>query len=172
MKDKKVPVWMSIVLLIIVFVSMLLYVRSATATPSTDRIIACVLYCVTMVFAYFYCFMGYQKDSAKYFKWFCVLYAVYQLGVIVRLTGVADIGPVVCHAAPIWFMGAFYIAENLGRKKSFLLAGINFLVAVIALVFGILSGHMTYAICNLTLALVFIMMVYAKYIDKANRGTI
>jgi len=163
---------MSIVLLIIVFVSMLLYVRAATADPSTSRIIVCAIYCVTMVFAYFYCFMGYQKDSAKYFKWFCVLYAVYQLGVIVRLAGETNIGPVVCHAIPIWFMGAFYIAENLGRKKSFVLSGINFIVALVSLVFGLLDGQVIYPVCNMTLAFVFIVMIYAKYVDKANRGTI
>jgi len=152
---------------------MLMYVRTISAYNNILGTISCVFFCLSSVLAYFYCFMGYKKDSAKYFRYFCVSYSLYSIALIAFLAPY-QAPTVFCRGVSLFILGAFTFGTNLGKKKSYTLAAIDLVLTIIPVVVYLVGGGASIipVLCDMLLSIVFVIMIYAKYVDKDNRHTI
>jgi len=175
-KKKVVPVWVSVVLLVLlVFGIVVNFITMADSWNIPLRIIdtiACIL-------ALFYCMKGYSKNAAVYFNAFCIAYCISLMIPIFLVAGMYEAGsfiPTVALALRLVTFacaGIFVVASDLGKKKSYILAGIMLACSLILIVFAKGMGTNVYLgmIGKNALAIVFSIMVYAKYKDKEARGT-
>ena len=126
-----------------------------------------------------YLFYGYKKNASSYFRGFMIAYALSQLaGLVIAGQNAEETG------LGILLVGAVYgpvlvmaIAENLGKKKSYILCGIAVLLQIGVLVGAVLTRgtaevggiFLMRAYMQLTLAVTMTLMTVAKYEDKAAR---
>lgn len=174
MKMKKgVPDWLSVLLLVLALAAV---VRDAFVLPDNAPALNIIEFGVELLMfacAVIYCFAGYKKSSAILFKAFCFLYALQSLMSVLGAEGggtAVDVIIAVSDALCFCIMCAFFLAKNLGHKRSYILAGclvgLRVLQAILAPV-----AISVYSIGNLVLAVIFGIILWAKYKDKADRGT-
>ncbi len=182
-KKKVVPIWVSVILIILIaasIVTSIIFVpQNASNGESWAFILIKVFESLTFVFALIYCFMGYKKNTAVHFKLFCGVYILYALttiyGKIVYIiagkSNIASVIPAIAICIMLWLIA---FVENLGKVKSMSLA-----IAVVACeVINVLlslnkidTPYLITLIAKVALAVVFTLMIYAKYLDKASRGS-
>ena len=130
---------------------------------------------VALCFAGYYIAMGYSKSEARYFKIFAYLFALVELCTVIGSFGDGAIPPILSIVALIAALIIAFV-KNLGKVRSLLLIGLNFVCQAFSLVFGIVKGNDTFGSLSLVnlftiavLSAMFLLMVYAKYADKAER---
>lgn len=145
---------------------------------------------LTLVLALIYLLKGYKKEDAKLYKAFLIVYGI---GILISSATIAplfEVRPVITrvlipnYAIMYGTVMVLAFADNLGEKKSMLLAWVNFaLVAVLLIALllthpGTLRGGsiMDNAIIIhiakfFILSLTLVITTRSKYVDKETRGT-
>ncbi len=150
------------------------------ASPYADayRIISRAVSIAVLAFGGFYILSGYTKDAAKYYKLFGALYAVKLI--LKLLSGIVHAGTplgIMLGVFSLVFVLVLLLSENLGKQKSLILCGLLVIVGVVVFVISALDAKYQTAsaviegIVNIDLACLYGIMTYAKYLDKAERGT-
>ena len=144
------------------------------ANMNTTRIISNIADIACLVFAAFYIFGGYTKSAAKYYKMFGVFLAVRFF--ISVLSGSVNSKPtlsIMVATFSLVLILVLLLSENLGKTKSFVLCGLLVIIQLVLLIVG-KDKSVGFIISNLVrqdLACLYGIMTYAKYLDKAERGT-
>lgn len=146
--------------------------EGATAT----RIISAVLRLIALLFAGFYILSGYRKGSAKYYNLFGIIYMFsVVLEIISCLANTAFAMDIICSALIFIDLLALTCIKNLGKSKSFVLCGILVLLQIVCAVLVYIESDPIIVkiemFMGIDLACLFGIMTYAKYLDKAERGT-
>lgn len=137
-----------------------------------------IITCIAIIMALVYCFMGYKKNAAAYFKAFSIagtlIQMVYLYAMATKFDNVLTAKITFCVSLisyASWSMLA--VNKDLGKTKSCWLSGIIMFLSVVVAMLQTPNG--TYYIlksCTVVLVSVFLfVMVYAKYQDKTDRGT-
>jgi len=181
-KKRVVPIWMSVILVLLIAVSVVravLYIpQNAAQGNGWIYLVIKVLEALTFLFSLVYCFTGYKKKSARYFKLFCLTYALYATatiyGKVIYMTGsfvsVASLVTAVICCAMIWILT---FVKDFGKNRSLALALIVFACEFVNVYLALDRdiGYLITLIGKVALAAVFLIMVRAKYLDKTARGT-
>ncbi|MBQ0026352.1 MAG: hypothetical protein KBS79_03165 [Lachnospiraceae bacterium] len=146
----------------------------ANAEMNTTRIISHIMAIACLAFAGFYIISGYRKNAAKYYKVYGALLAVIFL-ISILSSSVNLRGPIGIMAASLSLVIVLVLllSENLGKTKSFVLCG---LLVIINIIDFILLQDMSANVVitksiKTDLTCLYGIMTYAKYLDKAERGT-
>ena len=151
------------------------------ALISADRIIpkiGTVMNLAALACALLYCLGGYRKKDSLLYKGFFIFYALHILvgiyGMVTDVSGSAvEASWTLAFAITFANMMLLFIPENLGKKKSTLIAAINVIIWIGFLIYHIISAgigvYTTGVASYLVSALIAAVLVYAKYADKAER---
>ena len=141
-------------------------------------IIAVILQIVAYCFALNYAFSGYKKDAARWFKFFLCSFALSMLVTIIStlIHGKAPIVSIVFAVIRLICVLILATVKDLGKTKSYVLAGTSLVFALISLVSQIVNnglhfGRLYSCLSALILSAVLFVFVAAKYRDKKARGT-
>ena len=164
-------------LLFIVAGIVLCVIGIASPDASATRIIMRIAAIVCLIFAAFYILNGYTKNAAKYYKVYGALLAIKHLTGI--LSGSIESGTpfgIMILSLSLVIVLVLLLSENLGKTKSFILCGLNVILGVGLLLYSVIKGNIPTIlimsnIVNIDLACLFGIMTFAKYLDKAERGT-
>ncbi len=171
--QRVVPVWVSIVMLILLLGAMGNYIV-CTLDAGPKMLFSCIMVIITSVFAWVYCVTGYKKNRAAYFKYFC--YALLLMFLIGGWALNESIPALLMCLRTISFgsLAVIAFALDLGKAKSTIFSLIMVVSSLIEL------GHFLFAVQETLIPAVFIdvvmsiimfIMVKAKYADKKRRGT-
>ena len=126
---------------------------------------------LVLVAALFYCLLGYSKPASPFFKIFLYLFtfyafvsAVFSAQYLIQFVSIIQFG-ILC---------ALSLSINLGKKRSYIYTMLFIACAIIKnIIFAVggPSGISANLISELILMMILGIMVYAKYQDKAARGT-
>ncbi len=175
-KKRVVPVWVSVVLLVLCAVAMVLNIIGLSKNGSnTSRIIGFILEVIDIALATCYCLTGYKKSAAVFFKAVvfarlvaCFIYLMYMFTS-------QQIIPFICALIPAFCLSVFAVANNLGKTRSLIMAVIMIISPIVQYVWfiatGAVQGLSGTFVTSLILSVIFLIMVYAKYKDKEARGT-
>lgn len=130
-----------------------------------------------LVFALFYILLGYTKNSSGFYKSFSVLYLISQAiglcSIFINSIPRAYIFTIIGILAEL----VIIFKKDFGKKKSLIFCGIIVIAVIGSIINVILLGHNTFdaivrgRLVDLILSLLFTILTYAKYMDKADRGT-
>lgn len=178
---RKISALNALLLLVALILRVSQYEKSANVVMKVDSVI-CI---VAITFGVFYCVKDYRKYSAHNYKIFMILYFISTLislvtniynGVINNALGFNILlFKIICLGviAVCTFLLAFGL--NLGKNLSFKLAVISLVFSVIKIVLDLITADLAAGIIpgisNLILSIILCVFVYAKYLDKAARGT-
>jgi len=178
MKEQKiVPIWLGILdlLLIIGGIAWTVYSMNYVAPPVGYELEYIIIHAFTLVVLLVelsYGITGYKKSSSLFFSITVFLYAALAMSntLLVRQ------GPFFLPLLSIISFGTLCVlafAKDLGKKKSYAFCLINLASSVIRIVlYKVVAGTVLGAMFgNLLLAITLCIMIYAKYADKAARGT-
>ena len=152
--------------------------------------VSSVLSVLALIAGMAYIFMGCKKSAVKFFRGFMALYALNAVANIANASQ-SEIGtastPVLgllVNAVVFGLLIVMSVGEDLGKKKSFLVAGLIFAFGVASLIYtiviapGVAAGgselgslYIIRSAANLCLASMMGVMTFAKYRDKTRRGT-
>jgi len=127
----------------------------------------CICLMLTAVFAIYYILAGAKKgEGTTYFRIFMVLYG---FTVLEANFFFAELSSLVAMLNTLCFgcLSILFVAKNLGKKWSVALS----LVVVACAIEQMIVYFDVATATNLLLALVALLMVFAKYADKAARGS-
>jgi len=184
MENKRIlPVWANILIIVLCLGALALYlydiylinpdsILSITTVLIAD-ILGIIIYCLSII----YCTNMFKKNSALYYILFCVFAAAF-IGL-----NLYNVGPLTIFSSiySIFFFldlisfaifSIFAVAKNLGKKKSLTMAIMYLVITVIETLVSIPLG-LNAVLNSLTLVVVgvvFGIMVYAKYVEKGQRG--
>ena len=140
---------------------------------------------VTLLFAVHYIVKGYSKDAAKYYKVYTAAFALCQIISIIGISTSAENAIAVLYPAIIFgFLILLMVTKDLGKKNSAIICGMIIFFSALALATGIygcpgitLGGTMYGTLVlgrnaiQMLLGCLLGVMTFAKYSDKAERGT-
>ena len=163
--------------LLLIAIAVVLSVISLNSVGATaTRILSTVTKLIALLFAGFYIVSGYVKDAAKYYKLYGFLYMLSILiGLIAKINNGASTTDVICNV--LLFAGSFALVfvKDLGKTKSLAICAILVIIQIPFVISDIIDGDPTIVLINafmcIDLACLFGIMTYAKYLDKAERGT-
>ncbi len=142
-----------------------------------DGIIMDSLMILSLISIAVYCVFGYTKKAALFYKLFICVFAISKLVNIYGLSA-AKFGPDVMMPASIIFgmLCILGFATDLGKTKSLIFGFIALLTSVIELIICVVNRAEGFvgvvpAIANTAICAVLLLMIFAKYYDKAERGT-
>lgn len=146
-----------------------------TGARPTSEIISSVTLFFSLLSVLIYCLFGFKKDGAFYYKCFIDMFIVFLIADIVCFAGspLNTIGILICSVLMFVCLFILGFANNLGKLKSYLLGGlalssnIAFLIQII-IQEQYLDGVL-FMVCRLILTIILLLMITAKYIDKAER---
>ena len=146
--------------------------EGATAT----RIITTVIRLVALLFAGFYILSGYRKDAAKYYKLFGFLYMLTMVsGIISGIFNTTSALNVICDVLIVIGILALAFAKDLGRTKSFVICAVLVVLQIVLVLLVYFAGDPAVvkiiSFIGIDLACLYGIMTFAKYLDKAERGT-
>ena len=172
----------AITILLVVVAAVLAGIVLFSGEYSIMRFISKVISLIAMIPCFVYACKGYKKDVAVYYKAFMGLFALSAL-----ITLITDIIDTVANSYPSYFstvicaivlIGYLILAfaKDFGKQKSmitaFCILGAQLISFVRMLVkFGGVTSIILSACLNLIVSIVACLFVYAKYQDKAERGT-
>lgn len=130
-----------------------------------------VLLILGLVSALIYFFAGYKKDASKYFKGYVYLYALTALETCLLM----DMLPVVSKLSIVLKFGILCVlsaGNDLGKKKSYILCALNFVLTFVNLfACGLSFVYSSRTVSTVFMAIFLWIMVAGKYSDKTSRGT-
>jgi len=182
MESKKVvPMWASIVLIVLCGVAFVLNIRSfVTGQTSGLGTITNIIELLSVFLAVCYCFAGYEKASAFLFK--AVIFAriiSIALAIVSMVLYGTSFAPAVVlllllgELISFGFLFVFGFALDIGKKRSVTMAVIALAVNVLLAIIFITAGGINslgMALANVLFFVIFLIMMFAKYRDKASRG--
>jgi len=134
--------------------------------------ICCLFNIAALIYAAYYIFSGFSKDAAKYFKAFGVIFA---LALVAALAAADGYLMTLLAALSLSAVIILTFGKDMGKKASFIACGI-LLVLTVLFYIASLSSNAAFAVRSMTvtgivLSLLLGVMIYAKYADKAQRGS-
>lgn len=171
------PIYKVILILNLLFIAagvVFSVIGIANADMNATRIISHITAIASLVFAAFYILSGYRKNAAKYYKVYGALLAIVFLISILSasVNSRGSIGTMVASLSLVLVL-VLLLSENLGKAKSLILCGLLVIINVVLLAIG-QNATATTVIAKLVkidLVCLYGIMTYAKYLDKAERGT-
>lgn len=176
-RKKVVPAWIGILGLVLTIVCLISIFSSIGRIVSGGignsilNVASCITKIIALIAALFYFLFGYKKKAAVFYKAFVHSFALScfiatlvsnNIGIFYAAVAVANFG-VICLLA---------FGKDLGRKQSFILAGIKLALDLLNTIVYAISSHLSVMMCGTVLLSVLLgITVYAKYTDKAARGT-
>ena len=174
-KTKKI---LQIVNFAFILIALGLRIYNLFSIGSIYRLVADISGCLTLIAAIIYCVYGFKKDAAKFFKIYIWLYTIMSfIHIAIDLEGGTSYAVILLSA--LNFATAFVISvtEDLGREKTLSLGAINFASCAVAIIIAfatICNGSLEMIIVcigQIIPAIIFNLMLLAKYVDKEERGT-
>ena len=146
--------------------------EGATAT----RFISAIVRLFALLFAGFYITLGYRKDAAMYYKIFGIIYIVNSvIELIACLLNTFTVIDIIFIVLSIAGIAVLTFVKDLGKKRSFIICAILVILQIVCTVLVFLEGDPFVVIINsfmgIDLACLLGIMTFAKYLDKAERGT-
>lgn len=146
-------------------------------TSNTIRMLYRIVDIVSLLFALFYILYGYVKNAAGYYKIFGYLFVLSK--VITTISAFNPPTPVITYVtSAVALISTLVLAfvKDLGKKLSFVLCGALVLIELIncGLVYsyyGTFAWVIKTRAIDLDIACLYGILTYAKYLDKAERGT-
>lgn len=178
-KKRVIPVWASVILIALCAASMVYDVvgimRSGSGIAATINYLT--YFCATG-YAMIYCASGYGKKAASFFLGVVMLFivaavfAVVTSAITVKMTG--SILPLALFLLITVCLLLLALVKNLGRTYSLTLGLIVLVCSLLYLVYALVHFQfraMQVPFANAVLAVIFFLMIVAKYRDKTARGT-
>lgn len=144
-------------------------------TDNATRLLMNIFFVIAILFAVVYTIFGYRKNAARFFRLYGGALAAALIVTIINICKNTDeiLLPLFC-SLTLTIVIAIVFGENFGKTKSFVYCGILIALALISL--GVtLTKHDIYSVIAtvilLDLTCLLGSMTYAKYLDKAERGT-
>lgn len=131
-----------------------------------------------VVFAFMYLIVGCKKEGSSFFKIFMWLLVFKEAAALINMAIYEQDPPIalililVCYTAT----AILAVSMNLGKTRSFVFVGILIVVSAICLIYTLIgnelyNGISIYNATRLVLAIISGVFIYAKYEDKASRGS-
>ena len=151
-----------------------------------EGLIVSILNSCACLFALLYVFYGCNKDAARFYHCFVCSFAVSAMSQIVILAGTVNNMPwqIATVATAFGVLCVLATSNDLGRTKSLCLGLVTFIECACALIINLirmdkvvtlsaLVSESTHAhlVTIVVLSIVLNLMIVAKYIDKASRGS-
>ena len=140
------------------------------------NVIAVVLQIVAYCFALNYAFKGYKKSAAKSFKMFLYAFALSMITTMAYtlINGKAPMHSTVFAAIRLVCVVILAFGKDLGKTKSYALAGTSLLFATISVVKQLtndvsLARQLITSLSAFILSAVLFIFIVAKYKDKESR---
>ena len=147
----------------------------STFDSITSFIQNCKLIEITLILALtaalFYCLLGYSKPASPFFKIFLYLFtfysfitAIYDVNYLLQVIDIIQFG-LICGLS---------LSINLGKTRSYIYTALFIVCAIVSNIIFTVESHTGLSasiISELVLMMILGIMVYAKYQDKAARGT-
>jgi len=178
-KKRIVPIWASAVLTILCVAGIVFNVYDMTilVKDQPGSILLDVLICLLYVSALVYCFMRYKKKAAVFFKAVCVLAVLVMIFFLYDVATNFDFvatNSIIFISSLLTFGGWCIVAfvSNLGKKQSLITAWVILVTTIVTSSFSGDSYILIKTLFQVAVCVVFLIMVYAKYADKAARGAI
>ena len=182
--EKVIPTWLSAVLFLLCLASLALSAMDTAKMFNTEGLlisITQILCSLSVIFALLYSVYGYSKNAAGYFSLLTGSMLLTDFcGTLTNVVSTADavavrLLPTAMYMISYACLAVLLIAKDLKKKKSFALVGVIIAAYAVRTACHIASYGLTESynviLSNLSLALVLGIMIFAKYKDKANRGT-
>ena len=178
MENKKriIPVWLMGILIALIAGNIVICLVNTLEQGSPDIYISSIFTCAACAFAIYYFLGGFGKDSSDMMILFDICYALSYFVLIfsrVKLNNLALLAPPVISYG---VMNVMTLAKNVGKKKSYYLCAVLTICFVADLVLHTLNGYYTDLWGTVTgqgiLSVAYGIMIYAKYRDKDERGTV
>jgi len=181
MEERKIiPTWVTVVFMLLVVGSLIINFLSFSqdALYGTIYVVQRIIGCWAFLLALIYGLTGYAKSSAVLFKVFCAMDALsvfIYLFIMLQSFSQSTSDYLAFGAMLICFaiISIFTFAKDLGKKVSYILVAIMFATYIIDALTQP-TVNVTYVLASysrIVLIVVFFIMVFAKYKDKAQRGS-
>jgi len=178
-KKRVIPVWASVILIVLCAASMVYDIvgimNSGNGIAATVNYLT--YFCATG-YAMIYCASGYGKKAASFFLGVVMLFivaAVFSVvtsAITVKMTG--SILPLALFAIIAVCLVLLAAVKNLGKTYSLTLGLIVLVCSLFYLFYALLQFSfrtLQVPFANAVLAVIFFLMIVAKYRDKTARGT-
>jgi len=130
---------------------------------------------ITTVLAACYCFTGYKKSSAVFYKAVILSLMVVTVLILAHMVTLQLYFQFFAELIIFGCLSVFAVAKDIGEKRSFILALLIMVSSVVSFVYFICMFGISIYICSyitsFLISVIVLIMVYAKYADKAARGT-
>lgn len=179
MTDRKgVPRWLEIVLIVIILCGMAWTLYSIFTLQVPEEFAAGMqvthgFLLLTLFAALIYCIKGCGKASADWFMFFLIMFTVMKFVFAVAARKATSALVPVTEVIPFGMLCVLAVAKDLGKNKSFILAVVVLLASLVQFMFLTLEGNSlpASAFGSVILSVVLLVMLEAKYEDKATRGS-
>lgn len=176
MKEKNIiPGWLSLVLLAVGVGTVAYNLMGMTTNPGVIGFFNYLFYSIASVSFVVYCVYGYQKKVAETYTITAVTFAFAQLVAIINAANSKDYISLALLAISFACLCVLAIGKDLGKENSLFivfsvaaLSVANLIYQAVTVGLGVGSGDL---VTGVIISLVFILMVFAKYSDKASRGS-
>ena len=179
-KDRNINLSAVIIIGILSFVSVLwLFIVLITKDLDIPHNIEIVTDILAVLIAYAYLISGYTKGIANNYRTCMILSAINATAVaIISTTESIKVLPLASCIIAIFLLLALAFIKNMGKIVSYIICGLllfirgNGLVSVLLTSkLGINDPQISMIVSQICLALTITVITYAKYKDKASRGT-
>jgi len=133
---------------------------------------------ITILMVEFYTIFGYKKDARLFFKLALIDMMIMDFFSIAVATiyELPSVMHILVMFSSIMFAGLAMLVftADIGRRKSMVITIVVFLAALVRAVYVAIQGYFLWALpvyVRALLAIIMYIMVYAKYKDKAQRGS-
>jgi len=175
-KQRVVPLWVSSILLILCAAAFI-WVISDVAAARFDivRNICFVPDFASVILAVCYCFGGYTKSSAGFFKAVVFLRLISTVIALITIFPAHQWFPFVLTLILFACTAVFAFVKDIGKVRSMAMAVLMILIPIAYIVYTVSAVGFQYLVgayfTALLQSIIFAIMVYAKYEDKTSRGT-
>jgi len=178
-KNNVIPKWLTAILMVLCAGGMVYCIWSIAKNLATPLVIAnYAVGLLTLLADLIYCLNGYKKDASIYYKTVCVLMAVSSILTLILISQAKEDALVwqICRISYLILIVirlVFAFAKDMGVEAT--MAFYITMVIIVLLNAGMSIGLKVYTamdtIIAITVTAVFGIMIYAKYKDKASRGS-
>ncbi|MCQ2450973.1 MAG: hypothetical protein MJ080_03240 [Clostridia bacterium] len=183
-KKRVMPIWLTVVFIVVCLGALALNVIAASkayvSSLSADNLLTDTVLMINYItnvlaflFAVLYGFYGYGKNAAACYSFVLISMLFTDFISVLATVGNKILIPTAMGVISVACLSVLFMAENLGKKKSYTLAivlCITYIVRTIVFICqNAFSKSYNAIVTNIAFALVCIVLVYAKYKDKKLR---
>jgi len=176
LKTGKGSIFVSILALICIVAALGFSVYSVVSTEQTVAVqFATLLNIAALIYAAFYISAGHNKANASYFKSYGYVLAMSQIAIVAAGAAIgASYLSILLGALLLAAIVVLTVSKDLGKANSLLLCAVMIILTLLV-TFSLYSTLGMQAVLSslikLLLVLLFTFMTFAKYQDKAARGS-